>query len=97
MLQRHIAMLESPSPRVLTALREWLHGPARTPNTSSELDDSDREMFSDATDLVALRPPPEQDLLSRLLRDHWPFPAEVSRSLPNELCSCSQYTASITT
>lgn len=83
MLQRDIAMLESPSPRVISALREWLHGPTRVPNNiSSKLDDSDREMFTSAADLVALRPPPDQDFLSRLLRDHWPFPAEVIRCIP---------------
>lgn len=83
MLQRDIAKLESPSPRVITALREWLHGPTRIPNDNfSKLDDSDREMFTIAADLVALRPPPDQDLLSRLLRDHWPFPAEV-----HQICS----------
>ena len=82
MLQRDIAMLESPSPRVVSALREWLHGPPRTPNNSSKLDDSDREMFTIAADLVALRLPPDQDLLSRLLRDHWPFPAEVIIHIP---------------
>lgn len=83
MLQRQIAMLESPSPRVISALREWLHGPTRIPNDdASKLDDSDREMFTRAADLVALRPPPDQDLLSRLLRDHWPFPAEVHQICP---------------
>lgn len=83
MLQRQIAMPEAPSPRVVSALREWLHGPSRIPNdSSSRLDDSDREMFTIAADLVALRPPPDQDFLSRLLRDHWPFPAEVIRYVP---------------
>lgn len=79
MLQRDIAMLESPSPRVLSALREWLHGPTRIPNISSKLDDRDKEIFSVEADLVALRPPADADLLSKLLRDHWPFPAEVIR------------------
>jgi hypothetical protein len=79
LLQREIAMLESPSPRVLSAMREWLHSPKRIPNISSKLDDRDREMFSAESDLVALRPPPDKDLLSRVLRDYWPFPAEVIR------------------
>ena len=86
MLQRQIAMPEAPSPRVVSALREWLHGPSRMPNdSSSRLDDSDREMFTIAADLVALRPPPDQDSLSRLLRDHWPFPAEVHHLCPVSL------------
>jgi hypothetical protein len=82
MLQREIAMLESPSSRVVKALREWLHGPTRVPNDDSKLVYRDKEMFSFKDDLVALRPPPEKDLLSRLMRDHWPFPAEVIRPFP---------------
>jgi hypothetical protein len=77
MLQRDIAMLESPSPRVLAALREWLHGPSRASNKSSKLDGRDRDVFSVASDLVALRPPADTDPLSKLLRNHWPFPSEV--------------------
>jgi hypothetical protein len=88
MLQRDIAMLESPSPRVLSAMREWLHGPKRMPNIESKLDDRDREMFSVESDLVALRPPPDKDLLSKVLRDHWPFPAEVIRALSHQSESC---------
>jgi hypothetical protein len=82
LLQRKIAMLESPSSRVLNALREWLHGPTRVPNDKSKLAERDNEMFSIKDDLVAIRAPPEKDLLSSVLRDHWPFPAEVIRPLP---------------
>jgi hypothetical protein len=71
MLQRDIAMLESPSPRVLAALREWLHGSSRASNMSSKLDGRDREMFSVGSDLVALTQ--DKDPLSRLLHSHWPF------------------------
>ena len=81
MLQRDIAMLESPSPRVLAALREWLHGPSRASNRSSKLDGRDKDMFSVGSDLVALRPPADTDPLSKLLRNHWPFPSEVRMSL----------------
>jgi hypothetical protein len=34
-------MLESPSSRVLNALREWLHGPTRVPNDKSKLAERD--------------------------------------------------------
>lgn len=85
MLQREIAMLETPSTRVLSAMREWLHGPSHIPNGSSKLDDRDRDMLCVNSDLVALRPPPDKDALSRLLRDHWPFPSEV------RACSCHRY------
>jgi hypothetical protein len=57
MLHRNIAMLDTPSPRVLTVLREWLHGPSRTSNTHSKLDGRERTMFDHESDLVALRPP----------------------------------------
>jgi hypothetical protein len=77
MLQRDIAMLESPSPRVLAALREWLHGSSRASNRPSKLDGREKEMFSVGSDLVALRPPSDTDPLSKLLRNHWPFPSEV--------------------
>ena len=79
MLQRDVAMLESPSPRVLAALREWLHGPSRASNRLSKLDGRDRDMFSVGSDLVAVKPPADADLMSRLLRNHWPFPTEVCR------------------
>ena len=82
MLHRDVAMLEAPSPRVVAALREWLHGPSRTSNMRSKLDGRERAIFDFESDLVALRPPPNQDLLSRVLRDHWPFPSEVWSVLP---------------
>lgn len=34
-------------------------------------------MLDDENDLVALKSSPDKDILSRLLRDHWPFSAEV--------------------
>jgi hypothetical protein len=86
MLQRDIAMLESPSPRVLAALREWLHGPSRASNKASKLDGRDRDVFSVGSDLVALRPPADTDPLSKLLRNHWPFPSEVIHPI-HSLCS----------
>jgi hypothetical protein len=43
------------------------------------LPSSDKEMFSVESDLIAIRPPPDTDPLSRLLRNHWPFPSEVGR------------------
>ncbi|KAM0724193.1 hypothetical protein Q7P37_000075 [Cladosporium fusiforme] len=76
MLQRDIAMLESPSPRVLTALREWMHPSPRSPESLPNLDGRDGDMFKDKHDLVALRPPSDKDVLSRMLRNHWPLPSE---------------------
>ena len=34
-----------------------------------------------AEDLVALKPPVDQDVVSRTLRNHWPFPSTVSLAL----------------
>jgi hypothetical protein len=75
MLQRDVTSLEAPSPRVIAALREWMRVPSNLP--LAKLDGRDRDMFSAESDLVALRPPADTDPLSRLLRDHWPFPSEV--------------------
>jgi hypothetical protein len=77
MLQRDIAQLEPPSKRVLAAMRHWLHGSSGVPNTYSKLEGKDAMMFSNELDLIALRPPTDNDLLTRLFRNHWPFPSEV--------------------
>ena len=78
MLQRDVTSLEAPSPRVIAALREWMRVPSCMSNLPlAKLDGRDRDMFSVESDLVALRPPAEKDPLSRLMRDHWPFPSEV--------------------
>ena len=74
MLQRDIAKLEPPSRRVLTAMRQWLRG------SYPKLGGRDVMMFDNESDLVALRPPADNDLLTRLFRDHWPFPSEVCSS-----------------
>lgn len=77
MLQRQIAMLETPSPRVLTNLRQWLHGTSGTPSNKTRLDSNDKHMFQDESDLVALRPAIERDIVSNFLRDHWFLPTKV--------------------
>lgn len=34
-----------------------------------------KDLLSEKADLIALRRPPEEDLLSRYLQDNWPFPS----------------------
>ena len=74
LLQSEIAKLERPSDRVLTAYRNDFHG---TQVNKHKLGGSAKHMLDDAGDLVALRSPTHQDTLSRLLRDHWPFPVDT--------------------
>jgi hypothetical protein len=38
-----------------------------------------------AEDLVVLKPPADQDIVSRTLRSHWPFPSTVSLVLGNKM------------
>lgn len=40
-------------------------------------------MLDDAQDLVALRAPKDEDVLSRTLQDHWPFPVTLSIAFPS--------------
>jgi len=78
MLHREIALLKRPSSRVMAALRQWMHGDEGVPNRTSKVNDGDSHMYDDEPDLVALRAPPDSDLLSRFLRNHWPLPSKVS-------------------
>lgn len=77
MLQRDIAMLESPSPRVLAALQEWMNPSSHSSKSLARLDGRDGDMFREKNDLVALHPPSDKDFLSKVLRDHWPLPSQV--------------------
>jgi hypothetical protein len=69
LLQTQICNLERPSRRVLSTFRSFFSTP--TPLIIGRA----KYMLDDSKDLVALHPPADTDLLSRLLRDHWPFGA----------------------
>jgi plasmid replication initiation protein len=91
MLQRQIAMLETPSARVLTNLRQWLHGRSGTPSNKTRLDANDKHMFQDASDLVALKPAAERDIVSNFLRNHWFLPSKVrlAKTIPRALMNAN--------
>ncbi|GAB7336721.1 hypothetical protein MBLNU13_g10824t1 [Cladosporium sp. NU13] len=62
-----MAKLEAPSNRVLSAYRCVL---------VYNLDDIEKASVSGASDLAALKPPFDNDVLSRTLRNHWPLPSK---------------------
>lgn len=95
LLQRQIATLVSPGSRVLAALRLWLHGGSGVPNGKSKLDGRDRFMFSNEKDLVALKTLPDKGFLSRVLRDHLPFPSEVISTVKESHSNYSLTTVAI--
>jgi hypothetical protein len=79
MLYREVASLKRPNSRVMVALRQWMHGDEGAPNRFSKVNDGDLHMYDDESDLVALKPPRDNDVLSRFLRNHWPLPSKVSK------------------
>jgi hypothetical protein len=68
MLSKEVMKLESPDKRMLEAHRCALKDVASGEQTK----------LVGAEDLVALKPPADQDVVSRTLRSHWPFPSTVS-------------------
>ncbi|KAF1969169.1 hypothetical protein BU23DRAFT_477914, partial [Bimuria novae-zelandiae CBS 107.79] len=66
LLQSQVSNLDQPSDRVFHAFDSFLNKPQ--PLLSGRA----KKMLEGRTDLVALRPPPDTDPLSRLLRNHWP-------------------------
>ncbi|KAM0696050.1 hypothetical protein Q7P36_004533 [Cladosporium allicinum] len=67
MLSRDVMKLESPDKRMLEAHRCALKDVASGEQTKLVV----------AEDLVALKPPADQDVVSRTLWSHWPFPSTV--------------------
>lgn len=76
-LQGNILKFESPSKRVLTALRNDFFG---LPGNKCLLAGTAELMFEDSEDLAVLKGPTDKDTLSRLLRDHWVFSTTVRES-----------------
>ena len=70
--------MKFPSERVVHAYRNELLG---EDGKLPKLDGRERYMLDDMSDLVALRPPADNDLLSETLRNHWPFPSVVRGTL----------------
>ncbi|RYP51147.1 hypothetical protein DL768_003494 [Monosporascus sp. mg162] len=74
--QARIAELSGPSNRVLSTFRDYFEGNAwKGPSLQSMpiISGRAKDMLKEADDLVALRKPADEDLLSRLLQDHWVF------------------------
>jgi hypothetical protein len=67
-LSKEVMRLESPDERMSEAHRCALLDVAAGEQTK----------LVGAEDLIALKPPADQDVVSRTLRSHWPFPSTVS-------------------
>lgn len=80
LLEREIARLKSPDKRVLDALRNHI-----ATGRYRKLNGAEGPMFDDESDLVALKPPSDRDVLSRTLRDHWPDCWSVSMTILQEI------------
>ncbi|PGH23556.1 hypothetical protein AJ80_02336 [Polytolypa hystricis UAMH7299] len=76
-LQASISNLRRPRPRMLAAFQDLFHGrPERTP--APILNGRAMTLLDNPHDIVALRAPADEDILSRTLQDHWPFPVMFS-------------------
>ncbi|KAJ5511767.1 hypothetical protein N7453_003870 [Penicillium expansum] len=74
--QSRIAELSGPSARVLSTYRDYLEGNAwKGPYLQSVpiISGRAKDMLKEADDLVALRRPADEYILSKLLQDHWAF------------------------
>ncbi|KAL2808849.1 hypothetical protein BJX63DRAFT_407710 [Aspergillus granulosus] len=71
-LQSSISNLRRPRTRVFKALQNWFSGGSQ--GKSAILNGRAATLLDDPQDLVALRTPADEDVLSRSLQDHWPFP-----------------------
>ncbi|KAJ5965584.1 hypothetical protein N7481_012298 [Penicillium waksmanii] len=74
--QSQIAQLSGPSERVLSTYRDYIEGNAwkgtylpSIPIISGRA----KDMLEEADDLVALRKPADEDMISKFLQDHWAF------------------------
>ncbi|KAF2730705.1 hypothetical protein EJ04DRAFT_567476 [Polyplosphaeria fusca] len=81
LLQSQIAQYKGPSSRVLAAFRDYLEGKAfksATTDAMPLISGRAKDFLSDKADLIALRRAAEEDMLSKLLQDHWPFPKRAT-------------------
>lgn len=71
--QSEIAAKDRPRSRALTALRTWFNGTSLSkPSNSYPIVRGKAErMYEDEHELASLRSPPDKDVFSQLLRDHW--------------------------
>ncbi|OJJ46802.1 hypothetical protein ASPZODRAFT_2031448 [Penicilliopsis zonata CBS 506.65] len=78
LLQASISKLHRPRSRVLLAFQDWFHGRMKETLPAPILNGRAITLLDDPQDLVALHTPEDEDLLSRVLQDHWPFPGHQS-------------------
>ncbi|KAL2841268.1 hypothetical protein BJY01DRAFT_236438 [Aspergillus pseudoustus] len=71
-LQSSISNLRRPRNRVFAAFQEWFSGGSQ--GKAPILNGRAATLLDDRQDLVALRTPADEDVLSKFLQDHWPFP-----------------------
>ncbi|KKZ62127.1 hypothetical protein EMCG_03371 [[Emmonsia] crescens] len=77
-LQSNIASLESPDTGLLKIFRRWLRR-EKQGGVDSVIGGKARNMLGISADLIALKTPPEQDMLSRILQNHWPLEGKPRR------------------
>jgi hypothetical protein len=79
-LSKEVMRLESPDERMSEAHRCAL----------LDVASGEQKKLVGAEDLIALKPPADQDVVSRTLRSHWPFPSTVSLVLGRQHISFQQ-------
>lgn len=76
LLQARIVELNCPSDRVLATFRDYFEGQALKGSgipPAPIISGRAKHMLAQEVDLVALRKAADEDMLSKLLQDHWPF------------------------
>ena len=77
--------LERPTPLALKTYREAVLGTGKDP---AKVGGSAKTLFDGVQDLVALNDPIDTDMLSKILRAHWPFSGVVSNTLEDCNLGC---------
>ena len=73
LIQAEICRLGRPSDRVLGTFKDYINGKASKDLAAPIISGRAKDMLVDEFDLVALRKAPSEDILSRVLQDHWFF------------------------
>jgi hypothetical protein len=74
-LQSSISNIRHPRKRVLAVFQDWFSGDSQ--GKPAILSGCAATMLDDPRDLVAFRTPVDEDVLSKALQDHWPFPVDT--------------------
>ena len=82
LLQSQIAAYKGPTNRVLNTCRDYVEGRAfdsANKGAMPIISGRAKDFLSEKADLIALRRSTEEDVLSRYLQDHWPFPRREAK------------------